>query len=229
MSIVNVGAIIIIIEKIKMDYTTSHIFALFLTYGYLAVFIGVMLDNSGFPMPGEIILLLAGSLVASGDFQLTYAAAAAATGALLSDSMWYLIGRRGSRRIIQVYCKMSFGSVACMHKTEEQLNHFGARSLLYARFIPGFRTFAAPMSGMSGVPYRLFFLYDGIGAILWASLGVSVGMVFATQINTLIGHLENSRIVFMYLAGSLLLLFMLVKWLVRKRHGRVILEIEADA
>ncbi|MDZ4140976.1 MAG: DedA family protein [Methylotenera sp.] len=207
-----------------MEYASSHIFSLFLQYGYIAVFLGVMLDNSGFPMPGEIILLLAGSLVASGDFALAPAVLAAATGALLSDSIWYAIGRSGSRRIIQVYCKMSFGSGACMAKTEAQLLHFGARSLIYARFIPGFRTFAAPMSGMSGVLYRQFFLYDGIGAILWASLGVSVGMTFASQINLFIGHLENSRIVLLYLAGSLLLLFILVKWLIRKRHGRASLD-----
>ncbi|MDD2833349.1 MAG: DedA family protein [Methylotenera sp.] len=207
-----------------MESVAHQTFALFLQYGYLAIFFGVMLDNSGFPMPGEIILLLAGSLVASGDFALAPAVLAAATGALLSDSLWYAIGRSGSRRIIQVYCKMSFGSGACMAKTEDQLLHFGARSLIYARFIPGFRTFAAPMSGMSGVPYRLFCLYDGIGAILWASLGVSLGMTFASQINIMIGHLEHSRIVLLYLAGSLLLLFLLMKWLIRVRHGRASLD-----
>lgn len=175
-------------------------------------------------MPGEIILLLAGSLVASGDFALTYAVLAAAAGALLSDSIWYSFGRTGSRRIMQVYCRVSFGSVTCLAKTETQLNRFGAKSLIYARFIPGFRTFAAPMAGMSGVPYRLFLRYDGIGAILWAGLGVTIGMVFASQINLLIGHLENSRIILMYLAGSLLLLFLLIKWLVRMRHGRASLD-----
>lgn len=207
-----------------MEAIAHHIFSLFLQYGYLAIFVGVMLDNAGFPMPGEIILLVAGSLVASGDFALAPAVIAAATGALLSDSIWYAIGRSGSRHIIQVYCKMSFGSGACMAKTEDQLLHFGARSLIYARFIPGFRTFAAPMSGMSGVLYRQFFLYDGLGAVLWASLGVSVGMVFASQINVMIGHLESSRVVLLYLAGSLFLLFMLMKWLIRMRHGRANLD-----
>lgn len=211
-----------------MEAVAHQTFALFLQYGYVAIFVGVMLDNAGFPMPGEIILLLAGSLVASGDFALAPATFAAAIGALLSDSIWYFIGRGGSRRIIHVYCKMSFGSGACVAKTEDQLLHFGARSLIYARFIPGFRTFAAPMSGMSGVSYRQFFLYDGIGAVLWASLGVSVGMAFASQVNLLIGHLENSRIILMYLAGSLFLLFLLMKWLVRMRHGRASLESNYD-
>lgn len=211
-----------------METVAHQIFALFLQYGYLAIFIGVMLDNMGFPMPGEIVLLLAGSLVATGDFVLTLAVMTAAAGVLLTDGIWYAIGRRGSHRFIKLYCKMSFGSPACLEKAENQLHHFGPRSLIYARFIPGFRTFAAPMSGMSNVPFHLFFMYDGIGTILWASLGVSVGMTFASQINLLIGHLENSRIILMYLAGGLLLLFLFMKWLVRKRHGRAILEGNAD-
>jgi len=56
--------------------------------------------------------------------------------------------------------------------------------------------------------------------VLWASLGVSVGMTFASQTNLLIGHLEDTGVILMYLAGSLLLLFLLMKWLVRMSHGR---------
>ena len=99
-----------------MDALATGIFTIFLTYGYLAVFAGVMLDNAGFPLPGELILLVTGSLVAGGHMDFGFAVAAAATGALLSDFLWYLAGRRGSRRIIQIYCRFSFGSVACMTK-----------------------------------------------------------------------------------------------------------------
>lgn len=203
-----------------MEQIINQIYALFLEYRYAAVFIGVMLDNAGFPVPGELVLILAGSLVATGDFSFVPAVAAGALGAMLSDSGWFFAGRTGSRRLMQLYCRVSFGSTACLARTERNLNRFGARSLLYARFVPGFRTFAAPMAGMSGVPYRLFLLYDGIGALLWASLGVTTGAVFAYQIPAILGQLENSRMVLLYLVGSLLLLFLLMKWLVRRRHGR---------
>ncbi|HEY3326400.1 MAG TPA: TIGR04283 family arsenosugar biosynthesis glycosyltransferase [Novimethylophilus sp.] len=202
-----------------MESLAEDILIPFMLYGYLAVFLGVMLDNAGFPVPGELVLLLTGSLVASGHFDFAPVVAVAAAGALLSDSAWYYAGRRGSRRIIQYYCKFSFGSAACMAKTERQLMRFGPKSLLYARFIPGFRTFAAPMSGMSGMAYRQFALYDGIGAGLWATLGVAVGALFAHRIGAIIGMLENSRVVLLYLVASLLLLFLLTKWLVRRRHG----------
>lgn len=203
-----------------MEQIANQIYALFLEYRYTAVFIGVMLDNAGFPVPGELVLILSGGLVATGDFSFAPAVAAGALGAVLSDSGWFFAGRAGSRRLMQLYCRVSFGSTACLTRTERNLNRFGPRSLLYARFVPGFRTFAAPMAGMSGVPYRLFLLYDGIGALLWAGLGVTTGAVFAYKIPAILNQMENSRIVLLYLVGSLLLLFLLMKWLVRRRHGR---------
>ena len=202
----------------------DQIYSLFDRFGYSAVFIGVILDNAGFPVPGELILLLTGSLVANHNFVFVPAVIAAAAGALLSDSCWYFVGRRGARRLLRLYCRVSFGSTACVARTERNLSRFGPASLIYARFIPGFRTFAAPMAGMSGVPYRFFVLYDGIGAVLWATVGVAIGSIFAQQVALFVNRLEGTRTIFIYVAAAGLLLFLLMKWLVRRVHGRAKVE-----
>jgi len=204
------------------------IYALFGQFGYGALFFGVMLDNVGVPIPGELVLLFAGSLVANGDFSMTPAIIIAASGALLSDSGWYFAGRLGSKRLIRIYCRVSFGSTACLAKTEQNLARFGPRSLIYARFIPGFRTFAAPMAGMSGVPYRQFAFYDGIGALLWATLGVWTGSVFAREFTLIVGHFKDVQLGFVYLAATGLLMFVLMKWLVRRWHGRAEIVLKTD-
>lgn len=203
-----------------MNEIVELVYSVFDRFGYAAVFFGVMLDNAGFPVPGELVLLIAGSLVARGDFLMLPAIAIAAAGALLSDSAWYCAGRIGSTRLIRLYCRVSFGSTACLARTERSLARFGPRSLLFARFVPGFRTFAAPMAGMSGVPYRQFALYDGIGALLWATVGVWTGSVFAQEFVRLIGRIQDAQLIVIYLAATGLLLFFLMKWLVRRRHGR---------
>ena len=169
-----------------MNDLVELIYSFFTQFDYAAIFVGVMLDNAGFPVPGELVLLITGSLVARGDFSIVPAVFVAAAGALLSDSGWYFAGRLGSRRLIGLYCRVSFGSSACLTRTELNLTRFGPGSLIYARFIPGFRTFAAPMAGMSRVPYLRFALYDGIGALLWATLGVWTGSVFAQTITQLV-------------------------------------------
>ena len=203
-----------------MNEIVELVYSFFDHFGYAAVFLGVMLDNAGFPVPGELVLLITGSLVARGDFLMLPAIVIAAAGALLSDSAWYCAGRIGSTRLIRLYCLVSFGSTACLARTERSLARFGPRSLVFARFIPGFRTFAAPMAGISNVPYRRFVLYDGIGALLWATTGIWTGSVFAQEFARLIGHIQDTQLIMIYLVATGLLLFLLMKWLVRRRHGR---------
>ena len=211
-----------------MNEIVELIYSLFGRFGYGAIFFGVMLDNAGFPIPGELVLLITGSLVANGDFSMAAALTIAASGAFLSDSGWYFAGRLGSKRLIRLYCRVSFGSTACLAKTERNLARFGPLSLVYARFIPGFRTFAAPMAGMSGVPYRWFALYDGIGALLWATLGIWTGSVFAREFTLIAGRFKDVQLILVYLAATGLVLFVLIKWLVRRRHGRVEIVLNAD-
>lgn len=197
----------------------DEILALFLRFGYASVFVGVMLDNAGFPIPGELVLILTGYMVEQGAFAYAPAILVAAAGAVLSDSAWYVAGRSGSKRFIKLYCKCSFGSKSCVERTERNLRRFGAPSLIYARFIPGFRSFCAPMAGMAGVPFHAFLLFDGIGAMLWASLGVTTGVLFAREIPALAGRIADSRELLVYLSAGAIALFVLFKWWMRKRHG----------
>ncbi len=203
-----------------MDAIVELIYSLFDRFSYSALFFGVMLDNLGIPIPAELVLMFAGSLVAKGDFAIVPAIIIAASGAFLSDSAWFFAGRIGARRLIQLYCRISFGSTACMARTEANLMRFGPRSLLYARFIPGFRTFASPMAGMSGMPYRWFALYAGIGALLWSSLGVWTGYLFAREFTLIVDRFKDVQFALVYVAGAGLLMFLLMKWFIRRLHGR---------
>lgn len=202
-----------------MNEFTAFLFGLFAHYGYIAVFVGVMLTNAGVPMAGELTLLVAGSVLATGHLDFTTTILIAASAALLSDSLWYAVGRMGSARLIGLYCKVSFGSTACVAKTADTLVRFGPRSLILARFVPGFRTFAAPMAGMSNLGYIRFVLYDGIGALLWAGVVVTAGWWFAHRLASLVGQIENVRLAVLWLGGGGLLLFVLMKLWIRHFHG----------
>ncbi|MBI1283325.1 MAG: hypothetical protein GC183_03160 [Thiobacillus sp.] len=202
-----------------MHAFTAFLFGLFAHYGYVAVFAGVLLTNAGVPMAGELTLLVAGSVLTTGHLDYTATILVGASAALLSDSLWYAVGQMGSARLIGLYCKVSFGSTACVAKTADTLVRFGPRSLILARFIPGFRTFAAPMAGMSNLGYFRFALYDGIGALLWAGVVVSAGWWFAHRLASLVGQIENVRMAVLWLGGIGLVLFVLMKLWIRHVHG----------
>ncbi len=203
-----------------MNELTSHLFGLFARFGYGAVFAGVLLDNAGLPLAGELTLLISGSLVGDGNFTWMPTVLIAAAAAFASDCFWYGVGRLGSGRLIGLYCRVSFGSAACMSRTQQMLTRFGPRGLLVARFVPGFRTFAAPMAGMAGLALRRFAFYDGLGALLWASVGVSTGMLFAREIPLLINRAEQARNGLLLFGAALLGIFILMKLWIRLLHGR---------
>lgn len=202
-----------------MHEFTAFLFGLFAYYGYVAVFAGVMLTNAGVPMAGELTLLVAGSILASGHLEFAPTLLVGACAALLNDSLWYGIGRMGSIRLIGLYCRVSFGSTACVAKTADSLTRFGPKSLILARFIPGFRTFAAPMAGMSKLDFGRFVFYAGVGALLWAGVVVSAGSWFAHRLANLVGQIDNVRLATLALAGGGLLLFVLMKLWIRWLHG----------
>jgi len=70
---------------------------LFLRYGYVAVFLGVMAENAGIPLPGETILLAAGFFASQGHFSLAAVILLAAVGAMVGDNVGYLLGEKVAR------------------------------------------------------------------------------------------------------------------------------------
>lgn len=198
----------------------EKILGLFSEYGLGAVFGGVMLENAGIPMASEVTLLLAGSMVAGGVLGWLPVVLTAAVAAILSDSFWYFVGRIGAARLVQLYCRFSFGSAACTIKAREMLLRFGPRSLIVARFVPGFRTFASPMAGISGLSWPQFLLYDSIGALLWASTVVSGGWLLAEEINRVFEQMQSAHSALLTVAGAMVLIFIALKLWIRARHGK---------
>src|SRR5713226_2685478 len=74
-------------------------------YGYVALFIGVFLENVGIPVPGETVLLAAGFFAKQHVLRLAFVIPCAMIAAILGDNLGYWIGRRGGRTFVNRYGK----------------------------------------------------------------------------------------------------------------------------
>lgn len=92
-----------------------------------------------------------------------------AAGAVMGDSLSYLLGRLGGDRLPQLYCKLTLGSADCVQKTQDYFTRRGGLTVAFARFVIGVRAFAAPMAGSTQMAYPRFLAYDALGALLWAA------------------------------------------------------------
>jgi membrane protein DedA with SNARE-associated domain/rhodanese-related sulfurtransferase len=146
----------------------------FVRYAYLVIFLWVLTEQLGIPVPSTPLLLVAGTLTATHKLHLVLVLVSALAGSLIADSVWYQFGKKYGAVVVRLVCKLSFESSACVRKTEGYFTRNGAPALLVAKFIPGLGSVAAPIAGQIGMGYGKFVLFDAGGILLWV-LSVTLG------------------------------------------------------
>jgi membrane protein DedA with SNARE-associated domain len=152
------------------------------TYGYSALFGGMLVEQFVPPMPGEPLLLGAGALAGTGHLRLWLVAALALAGTVVGDLVWYEVGRRGGHRVLKWMCRLSIEPDTCVRRGEDTFARRGASVLLIAKFLPGLNSIGQPLAGALGMPRRRFVMFDLLGAVLWVGLYVGLGYAFHDQL-----------------------------------------------
>jgi membrane protein DedA with SNARE-associated domain len=151
-------------------------------HGYLVVFGWVLAEQIGVPLPAVPFLLAAGALAGSGRLNLALILVVAALASLISDTMWYWIGRLGGGRVLRWLCVISLEPDSCVRRTQDVFSRHGARSLLIAKFVPGYNTAAPPLAGIVRMPLPTFLVFTGLGGLIWAGAFVGAGWLFSSQL-----------------------------------------------
>jgi membrane protein DedA with SNARE-associated domain len=152
------------------------------TYGYPALFSGMIIEQFVPPIAGEPLLLGAGALAGNGRFSLWLAAAVALAGTVIGDLVWYEIGRRGGRGVLKQLCRFSIEPDTCVRHGEDTFARRGASALLIAKFVPGLNSIGQPLAGALGMSRRRFVVFDVLGAVLWVGLYVGMGYALHDQL-----------------------------------------------
>ncbi len=157
-------------------------------HGYTVLFAWVFAEQIGLPLPSAPLLLAAGALAGTGRLNLLFAGGLAVAAALLSDVLWYEMGRRRGVKVLQLLCRISLEPDSCVRRTEDVFARHGARSLLLAKFIPGLNTAAPPLAGIFRMRLARFLCFDTLGATLWVGVFVGLGYAFSDQLERIASH-----------------------------------------
>jgi membrane protein DedA with SNARE-associated domain/rhodanese-related sulfurtransferase len=150
----------------------------FVHYAYPILFLWVLLEQLGVPIPSVPVLLTAGTLSATHKISGLFALLAVLAACMIADSVWFALGRRYGNAIVKLLCRFSFESNTCVAKTEGYFQKRGAVTLLFSKFIPGLSTVAPPIAGQTGMPYLRFLVYDLVGSAIWALAYLLAGFFF---------------------------------------------------
>lgn len=160
----------------------SLILSLVTTYGYVMVFLIVMAESAGVPLPGETSLLVAGAFAATGGLWLPGVIAAAALGAILGDTAGYWVGRTSGLRLLRKHGRLLRFDEAKLARAEAFFARHGEKTVFLGRFVPVGRIFSAVLAGIGHMCYSRFLLWNAAGGVVWATLMGTLGYVFGQQL-----------------------------------------------
>jgi membrane protein DedA with SNARE-associated domain len=144
-------------------------------WGYAAVFAIVLLGSIGLPVPEETILTLSGYLAWRGEISLPLVVVVGIASASLGDNLGYWLGRRFGAEALRRFATRSWLPPATLEASQRFLLTHGAPAIFVARFVPGLRFAAGPVSGISGVAASTFFIANTLGAVCYVPIVVGLG------------------------------------------------------
>lgn len=198
----------------------SQLIHLIHTYGIMIVFGIVLLEQIGLPIPAIPVLIVAGAHAASGEISCAACLAASVAACLISDYFWFKAGRFYGKRVLLLLCKISLSPEYCVSQTEDKFRRWGAKSLVVAKFVPGFSTVAPPLAGAMDTPKPVFVGYSLAGSIVWSATGLGAGIVFKDGIADLLTTLDDLGAIALIGTAVTLGAFVLYKFLERRRFRR---------
>ncbi len=188
-------------------------------FGLALVFVNVLLERAGLPLPATPTLLVCGALAATGRLSGWAILFLAVLACIIGDTLWYVAGRYYGRRVMKFLCRVSLSPDSCVRITENRFQRWGRVTLILAKFVPGLSTVVRPLAGAMGLSWGSFELFNGAGSVLWAGAAVGTGELFQTQIGILLLRLRDLGTIAAELTLVAVLLYVAYKWWERRRYN----------
>jgi membrane protein DedA with SNARE-associated domain len=148
----------------------------FITHqGLPLLFLVIMIESFGVPLPGETALIAFGVLASRGHYSITSVIAVAAAAAIVGDNLGYwLIGRLGGRALFRRWRWLNAYAERVLPRAERLMERHGGKTVFFGRFIAVLRYTAAWIAGLGQMTWWRFLFWNALGGICWA---VAVGLL----------------------------------------------------
>ncbi|HEV3047463.1 MAG TPA: DedA family protein [Solirubrobacteraceae bacterium] len=138
------------------------------TAGYPLLFVLVMSEAGGVPIPGETALIAAAVLASQGKLRIELVIALAALGAIVGDNLGYAIGRKGGRWLLERPGAFARQRREVLRIGEPFFEVHGPKAVFFGRFILGLRVWASWLAGATRMHWRSFVFWNALGGASWA-------------------------------------------------------------
>jgi len=207
-------------------------------HGYVVVALGMFLTAAGVPLPASVLLLAAGASAHPNPSHhdamhqglhlwvlLPLAWLAAACG----DTLLYLGGRYMGWWLLAGMCRVSVDPENCIFRSADYFYKRGPKTLLFAKFVPGLASMAAPLAGSLNMRFSRFIRLDAIGALSYVSAWLLTGYIFSRFIEDLVWWVQRLGHAMLFVIGVLVAAYAVtyVLSLIRARAYRKVEKVSA--
>ncbi len=187
-------------------------------HGLPLLFLVVLIESFGVPLPGETALIIFGVLASEGHYNIAVVIAVAAAGAIIGDNLGYwLIGRWGGRALFRRWGWLRRYSDRVLPRAEDLMAKHGGKTVFFGRFITVLRYTAAWVAGLGRMHWATFLFWNAAGGIAWATL---VGLVAYYGGRSAADAIARYGIYAFVVIAVLLILFFLVTHFGKRRLER---------
>lgn len=150
-------------------------------YGYIVLYVSLLLELIAFPLPGEALMAYCGVIVGQQQLNWGFSILVSMFGVISGITISYLLGRAFGSTILKKYGHYIHLGPDKMEKTAVWFERYGDKLLIFAYFIPGVRHITGYFSGISGISFKKFAVYAYSGALVWTATFISLGKVLGTN------------------------------------------------
>jgi len=159
--------------------------------GYAGVFVLMLVESCGIPMPSEVIMPFSGFLVVSGEMNFWLIVIVGALGNLVGSWLAYWIGKKGGRPLIEKYGKYILISKHDLDLADSWFKKYGDWTVFFGRLLPVIRTYISFPAGIAKMDFKKFSLYTLLGALPWTALFAWLGVKMGTNWELIREKLHN--------------------------------------
>lgn len=175
-----------------MEHLQDAIVALIDRFGYPGLFVGMAAGNVGAPIGSEIVLPLAGALVATGHLSNLWATIVVAVlGELAGGTAGYAAGRYGGRPFINKYGKYVWFHTDRLARVDGFFARWGTFAIFICRFIPIIRGIVAVPAGMARMPLLPFYIWTLLGSTVFCGGLILLGHALGRNLNRVLPVLHE--------------------------------------
>jgi membrane protein DedA with SNARE-associated domain len=156
------------------QYVIPMLEQLYSQIGYLGVAVAMAIESACIPLPSEIVLPMAGWMVAQGQFDLWLAAIAGTLGCTAGSAVAYAVGAVGGRPLLWKYGRFVLISHKDLETSDRWFAKYGDATVFFSRLLPVVRTFISLPAGIAKMNFLKFLFYTTAGSFPWC-----LGLVYA--------------------------------------------------